>query len=92
MRALIEKYAGKLLRDRSAVPGRIGFAANDDRMVEGGAPDLSRLAADVLSRLSCLGVLAAVPSLPFPEFLLRRRADRLFRARPPRHGDADLPS
>jgi len=69
---LIEKYTGKLFRDRSAVPGRIGFAANDDRMVEGGAPDLSRLAADVLSRLSCLGLLAASSSLPFPEFLVRR--------------------
>jgi ribulose-5-phosphate 4-epimerase/fuculose-1-phosphate aldolase len=69
---MIEKYAGKLLRDRSAVPGRIGFAANDDRMIEGGAPDLSRLAAAVLARLSCMGVVAASPSLPFAEFLLRR--------------------
>jgi ribulose-5-phosphate 4-epimerase/fuculose-1-phosphate aldolase len=80
VRDLIEKYTGKLLRDRSALPGRIGFAANDDRMVEGGAEDLSRLAAGALSRLSCLGMLAATPALPFPEFLLRRApadADRL---------------
>lgn len=74
MRDLIEKYTGKLARDRSTAPGRIGFAANDDAMVEGGAADLSRLAADVLSRLSCLGMLAAVPSLPFPGFLVRRAA------------------
>ena len=72
MRSLIEKYTGKLVRDRSAFPGRIGFAANEDRMVEGGAPELSRLAADVLSRLSCLGMLAAAPTLPFPEHLVRR--------------------
>ncbi len=72
MRSLIEKYTGKLLRDRSAFPGRIGFAANEDRMVEGGTPELSRLAADVLSRLSCLGMLAAAPTLPFPEYLVRR--------------------
>ncbi len=72
MRKMIEKYAVKLLRDRSAAPGRVGFAAQDDRMVEGGAPDLSRLAADVLSRLSCLGMVAAAPSLPFPELLVRR--------------------
>ncbi|RJP25825.1 MAG: aldolase [Deltaproteobacteria bacterium] len=72
MRDLIEKYAGKLARDRSAAPGRIGFAANDDAMVEGGAPDLSRLSSDVLSRLSHLGMLAAAPSLPFAEFLVRR--------------------
>ena len=41
-------------------------------MVEGGSPELSRLAADVLSRLSCLGMLAAAPTLPFPEHLVRR--------------------
>jgi ribulose-5-phosphate 4-epimerase/fuculose-1-phosphate aldolase len=80
VRDLIEKYTGKLLRDRSALPGRIGFAANDDRMVEGGAPDLSRLATGVLSRLSALGMVAAAPALPFPEYLVRRApadADRL---------------
>jgi ribulose-5-phosphate 4-epimerase/fuculose-1-phosphate aldolase len=80
VRDLIEKYTGKLLRDRSAIPGRIGFAANDDRLVEGGAPDLSRLASGVLSRLSALGMVAAAPALPFPEFLVRRApadSDRL---------------
>jgi ribulose-5-phosphate 4-epimerase/fuculose-1-phosphate aldolase len=68
----IGKYEGKLLRDRSATPGRIGFAAKDGRIVVGGAPDLSGLAADVLSRLPCLGMLVAAPALPFPEILLRR--------------------
>ena len=80
MRDLIEKYTAKLLRDRSALPGRIGFAAHDDRMVEGGAPELSRLSAGVLSRLSALGMVAAAPALPFPELLVRRApadADRL---------------
>ena len=72
MRSLIAKFAGKLERDRSVVPGRVGIAAQDDAMLSEGAPDLSRLAADVLSRLSCLGVVAASPSLPFAEFLLRR--------------------
>ena len=72
MRSLIAKYAGKLHRDRSVVQGRVGIAAQDDVMISEGAPDLSRLAADVLSRLSCLGVVAASPSLPFAEFLLRR--------------------
>jgi len=41
-------------------------------MLSEGAPDLSRLAADVLSRLSCLGVVAGAPSLPFASYLLRR--------------------
>ncbi len=72
MRAQVEKYTGQLLRDRSAVPGRIGFAVLDDGTIEGGAPDLSGLAADVLWRLSCLGVVVAVPSLPFADFLVRR--------------------
>ncbi|MBE0605716.1 MAG: class II aldolase/adducin family protein [Deltaproteobacteria bacterium] len=72
MRSLIAKYTGKMERDRSVVPGRVGIAAQDDVMVSEGAPDLSRLAADVLARLSCLGVAAAAPSLPFAEFLLRR--------------------
>ncbi len=72
MRSLIAKYAEKMERDRSVVPGRLGIAAQDDVMISEGAPDLSRLAADVLSRLSCLGVVAAAPSLPFADFLLRR--------------------
>jgi ribulose-5-phosphate 4-epimerase/fuculose-1-phosphate aldolase len=72
VRGQVEKYMGKLLRDRSAVPGRIGFAVLDDETIEGGAPDLSGLAAGVLSRLSCLGVFVGVPSLPFADFLVRR--------------------
>ena len=72
MKSQIAKYAGKLHRDRSVVQGRVGIAAQDDVMIAEGAPDLSRLAADVLSRLSCLGIVAAAPSLPFAEFLLRR--------------------
>ena len=72
MRSLIAKYAGKLHRDRSIAQGRVGIAAQDDVMLSDGAPDLSGLAADVLSRLSCLGVVAASPSLPFASYLLRR--------------------
>lgn len=72
MRSLIAKFAEKLERDRSVLPGRVGIAAQDDAMLSEGASDLSRLAADVLSRLSCLGVVAASPSLPFASYLLRR--------------------
>ncbi len=72
MRSLIRKYAGKMERDRSVAPGRIGIAAQDDVMLSEGAPDLSRLASDVLSRLSCLGMVVAPSSLPFPDFLVRR--------------------
>jgi len=72
VRSLIRKYAGKMERDRSVAPGRIGIAAQDDVMLSEGAPDLSRLASDVLSRLSCLGMVVAPSSLPFPDFLVRR--------------------
>lgn len=72
MRSLIVKYMEKLERDRSVLPGHIGIAALDDVMISQGAPDPARLAADILSRLSCLGVVSAAPSLPFAEFLLRR--------------------
>jgi len=72
VRSLVAKYAEKLERDRSVVTGRLGIAAQDDVMLAEGAPDLARLAADVLSHLACLGVVAAAPSLPFAEFLLRR--------------------
>jgi len=69
---MIAKYGEKLHRDRSVAPGRVGIAAQDDVMLSEGAPDLARLAADVLSHLSCMGVVAASPTLPFAEFLLRR--------------------
>ena len=91
MRTLVGKYAGKLLRDRSAQPGRIGIAAADDAVIEAGAADLSGLAAGVLSRLSCLGVVAAAPSLPFADFLVRRAPADASRLVPARHGDAHLP-
>lgn len=72
MREQAEKFLAKMLRDRSAEPGRIGIAAADDAVVEAGAADLSGLAAGVLSRLPFLGAVAAAPSLPFADFLVRR--------------------
>ena len=72
MRDQIAKYAGRLLSDRSAVPGRIAFAAQDDVLLTDGDPGLARLAGEVLSSLSCLGMVAACPSLPFADFLVRR--------------------
>ncbi len=72
MREQIAKYAARLLADRSALPGAIAFAANDDAMIAEGDPGLARLAGDVLAKLSCLGLCAARPSLPFAEHLVRR--------------------
>ncbi|MBI5343151.1 MAG: class II aldolase/adducin family protein [Deltaproteobacteria bacterium] len=72
MRDQIAKYSGRLLSDRSAVPGRISFAAQDDVLLTDGDPELARLAGEVLFSLSCLGMVAALPSLPFADFLVRR--------------------
>jgi ribulose-5-phosphate 4-epimerase/fuculose-1-phosphate aldolase len=74
VRDQIAKYSAKLLADRSASPGRIAFAAQDDRLLSDGNPELARLAGDVLGRLSALGLVVAAPSLPFADFLVRRAA------------------
>ncbi len=74
MRDQIAKYSAKLLSDRSASPGRVAFAAQDDRLLSGGNPELARLAEDVLGRLSSLGLVVATPSLPFADLLIRRAA------------------
>jgi ribulose-5-phosphate 4-epimerase/fuculose-1-phosphate aldolase len=68
----IARYAAKLLTDRSALQGGIAFAAQDDALLRAGEPRLAELAGDVLSRLSCLGLAAARPSLPFADYLVRR--------------------
>jgi ribulose-5-phosphate 4-epimerase/fuculose-1-phosphate aldolase len=68
----ITKYTAKLLADRSALPGEIAFAAQDDMLVTGGNPELARLAGDTLARLSCLGLVVARPAVPFADFLVRR--------------------
>ncbi len=72
MRDQVALYSARLLSDRSALPGLIGFAAHDDVLLREGEPKLAALAGDVLSRLSCLGLVAARPSLPFADFLVRR--------------------
>jgi ribulose-5-phosphate 4-epimerase/fuculose-1-phosphate aldolase len=72
VRDQIAKYAGKLLADRSAHPGDVAFAAHDDTLLSEGDPGRARLCARVLSSLSCLGLVAARPSLPFADFLVRR--------------------
>lgn len=83
MRDQIAKYAGKMLADRSALPGRIACAAHDDTLLSDGNPELARLCERVLSSLSCLGLAAARPSLPFADFLVRRAKEGEDRIVPP---------
>jgi len=70
----IHKYINKLESDRSALPGMIAFAAQDDVMISAGEPALAAIAADTLAGLNCLALCAARPALPFADFLLRRAA------------------
>lgn len=72
MRDQIAKYLARLESDRSVVPGAAAAVAHDDVLIAGGDPGLADLGKDVLSRLTCLGLVAARPALPFAEFLVRR--------------------
>jgi ribulose-5-phosphate 4-epimerase/fuculose-1-phosphate aldolase len=70
----LEKYALKLLSDRSALSGRIAVAAKDDVTISSGEPELAATAVKVLERLNALSLVVAAPSLPFADFLVRRAA------------------
>ncbi len=68
----LEKYAQKLLADRSALSGRIAVAAKDDLLISCGEPELALLAQKVLERLNALSLVVAAPSLPFADLLVAR--------------------
>jgi ribulose-5-phosphate 4-epimerase/fuculose-1-phosphate aldolase len=70
----IEKYTSKLISDGSAKAGSIAFAAQDDVMISEGEQTLASLSEAVLSKLNCLALAAAAPSLPFADFLIQRAA------------------
>lgn len=70
----LEKYALKLVADRSAISGRIAVAAKDDELISCGEPELAGIARGVLERLNALSLVAAAPSLPFADFLITRSA------------------
>lgn len=71
----LEKYANKLLSDRSALGGRIAVAAKDDVLITHGEPELAALAGRVLERLNALSLVAAAPSLPFADLLVARSGE-----------------
>lgn len=75
MRHQIAKYTSKLISERSALPGQIAFAAQDDIIISGGEPHLASLSESILARLNCLALIVAVPSLPFADFLIQRAAN-----------------
>ena len=71
----LEKYARKLVSDRSAIAGRIAVAAKDDELIVHGDPELSALARGVLERLNALSLVVAAPSLPFADLLVARAGE-----------------
>jgi ribulose-5-phosphate 4-epimerase/fuculose-1-phosphate aldolase len=72
MREEIASFAGRLIADRSVDPERFAFVAQDDRRIAMGEAGMARLGEAVMSRLSCVGLLAARSSLPFAEYLVGR--------------------
>lgn len=72
MQDQLEKYARKLVADRSALAGRIAVAVMDDELISWGEPDLAGIAVSVLERLNALSLVAAPASLPFADFLIKR--------------------
>ncbi|MDD2366379.1 MAG: class II aldolase/adducin family protein [Desulfuromonadaceae bacterium] len=74
MLSQILKYRAKLISDSSANPSKIAFAANDDAIISHGSDNEALLSESVLSRLKCLAVVTAEPSIPFADFLIKRAA------------------
>lgn len=70
----IAKYTAKLISDQSSSAESIAFAAQDDVMISSGEPLLAALSQRVLSRLNCLALVTASPSVPFADFLVKRSA------------------
>jgi len=68
----LEKYAHKLVSDRSALPERIAVAAKDDEIISCGDQQLAGIATRVLERLNALSLVVAAPSLPFADLLVKR--------------------
>ncbi len=72
MREQIARYTAKLLADRSALPGTVAMAVQDDLLFTVGDDSMALLGKEVLSRLSALALVVARPPLPFADLLIRR--------------------
>jgi len=80
MRDEMEKYTGKLLRDRTAVPESIRFYRLDDRVTAGRQDEWLPVFAEVFRGLNVTALLFAKTTLPFADLLVERAdpgADRL---------------
>jgi len=67
----VEKFLGKLERDRTGQPGRMAVLANDDTILGRGAEDLQQLGGRILEQLNVLAIALVEPTLPFGDLLIR---------------------
>ncbi len=72
MRDQIARYSAKLLADRSAIPGTIAIAVQDDLLFAVGGEPEATLAEQILGELDALALVVARPPLPFADLLIRR--------------------
>jgi ribulose-5-phosphate 4-epimerase/fuculose-1-phosphate aldolase len=70
----IEKYTNKLIEDRSAVPESIRFYALDDELIVGRDDEWRPVFEEVLAEFNVVGLLLAMPTLSFADFLIERSA------------------
>ncbi len=72
MKTQLAKYYAKLQADGSADSERIAFLVKDDELITEGPSELLKLGEAVLDRLNVVALVAAEPSLPLTDFLVRR--------------------
>lgn len=72
MKDHIDKYARKLLRDRTAIPESIRFYVLDDRVITNREDEWLPVFAEVFSGLNVTALLFAKTTLPFADFLIAR--------------------
>src|SRR3990172_8195643 len=72
MKDHIDKYARKLLRDRTAIPESIRFYVLDDRVITNREDEWLPVFAEVFSGLNVTALLFAKTTLPFADFLIVR--------------------
>lgn len=68
----LERYARLLTDEQSVLKDRIAICGQNDALCCYGAPDLSRLAVEILAQLGSTAVIVAEPLYPFPFFLVDR--------------------
>ncbi len=72
MDAQLQRYEKLLVNEKTARPGRIALAAQNDRLCYHGPTELKELTSLLLQRLDCCAVIVGEPNLPFGDLLIQR--------------------